>query len=253
MTTTRRTENFPVASWLLPRRLRPPIHAFYAFVRTADDIADNPDISCDNKLLYINEMLVKVNQIDKGKAQAQNLLSAFRQDVTKTRYADWNELMAYCRLSAAPVGRFLIELTGGDEAAWPPSDALCAALQIINHVQDCGEDFRTLDRVYLPADMLAREGATVDALAASQASSALRRVLDSVLDGVDGLLDEASSVGSVISDRRLAREASGIYALARRLVDRLRVEDPLAGPVRLSRPLALWTFICGALMCPRAA
>ena len=85
-----------------------------------------------------------------GAEHAAALLVAFRLDASKTRYADWDELMGYCRYSAAPVGRFLLDLFGEDRALWPRSDALCAALQVLNHVQDCGRDSRALDRLYLP-------------------------------------------------------------------------------------------------------
>ena len=84
-------------------------------------------------------------------AHCHELLAAFRQDATKTRYADWGELMGYCRLSASPVGRYLLDLHGKSRDTWPASDALCDALQVINHLQDCADDHRQLDRVYIPA------------------------------------------------------------------------------------------------------
>ena len=85
---------------------------------------------------------------------------AFRRDVTKLRYADWGELMDYCRYSAMPVGRYVLDVHGETRATWPLTDALCAALQIINHLQDCAKDYRALDRVYLPLDTMAAQGAT---------------------------------------------------------------------------------------------
>ena len=88
-------------------------------------------------------------------SHALDLLDAFRRDVTKPRYANWDELMDYCRYSAAPVGRFVLDVHGESRATWPASDALCAALQVINHLQDCGKDRRELDRVYVPQDALA--------------------------------------------------------------------------------------------------
>ncbi len=95
---------------------------------------------------------------------AQDLLHAFRQDVTKLRYANWDELIDYCSRSAMPVGRFVLDVHGESRDTWPASDALCAALQIINHLQDCAADYRTLDRVYIPLDALAARGIGVEAL-----------------------------------------------------------------------------------------
>ena len=82
-----------------------------------------------------------------------DLLEAFRRDVTKLRYADWDELMDYCRYSATPVGRFVLDVHGESAPTWPANDALCAALQVINHLQDCAKDYREIDRVYLPLDV----------------------------------------------------------------------------------------------------
>ena len=86
---------------------------------------------------------------------AQDLLAAFKLDVTKLRYRDWDDLIGYCSLSAMPVGRFVLDVHGESRSTWPANDALCAALQIINHLQDCKDDYRDLDRVYIPLDLLA--------------------------------------------------------------------------------------------------
>ena len=95
---------------------------------------------------------------------ALDLVAAFRLDVTKLRYANWAELIDYCRLSAMPVGRFVLDVHGESQSTWRGSDPLCAALQIINHLQDCAADYRNLDRVYLPQDTLDAHGATVEML-----------------------------------------------------------------------------------------
>ena len=89
---------------------------------------------------------------------ALDLLEAFRRDVTKLRYRDWDDLMDYCRYSAMPVGRFVLDVHGESRGIWPANDALCAALQVINHLQDCAKDYRELDRVYIPEDALAESG-----------------------------------------------------------------------------------------------
>jgi hydroxysqualene synthase len=143
--------------------------------------------------------------------------------------------MLYCRFSAAPVGHFLLDLHGEDRRSRPAADALCAALQVLNHLQDCAEDYRRLDRVYLPLAWFEAEGAAVADLAEPAASPALRRVLDRVLDRVDELLVHARPLGGAIADRRLRLQAEVTVAVALRLARRLRHRDPLRTRVRLSR------------------
>ncbi len=152
-------ENFPVASVLIHPRHRPVILAFYRFARAADDIADNETASAEDKLRLLDQMHRGLSGLDNGAYEAvtlrnmltehnlttqhaSDLLEAFRRDVVKLRYANWDELMDYCRYSAVPVGRFVLDVHGEDRATWPASDALCAALQVINHLQDCGKDYR---------------------------------------------------------------------------------------------------------------
>ena len=138
---------------------------------------------------------------------ALDLLEAFRRDVTKRRYADWDDLMDYCRYSAMPVGRFMLDVHGEAKSTWPASDALCAALQVINHLQDCGKDYRELGiRVYIPQDALARANLTVDALGAAHASPALRGVISSLAQRTATLLSEAKPFSDQIRDFRLALE-----------------------------------------------
>ena len=203
-------ENFPVASRLVRAELRPTILAFYRFARAADDVADHETAAPEQKL----------SQLDR--------LEAFRRDVTKRRYADWSELMDYCRYSAAPVGRFVLDLHGEADALWPLNDALCAALQVINHLQDCAKDYRTLDRVYVPMDCLAAEGLDVDCLSAPRASQRLRNVITGLARRTADLLDQSRPFAERIADRRLALEVGVIQALAESLVRRLERRDPLS-------------------------
>ena len=245
-------ENFPVASRLIPRRLRPHVMCFYAFARAADDIADSPDLPPGEKLrrldlfeaglaadatgppaaVRLRDSLAKTGVPDR---HARDLLVAFRQDATKLRYADWGELMDYCAVSAHPVGRYLLDLHGERRATWAPGDALCAALQVLNHLQDCGDDRRRLDRVYLPGDWMAEEGIEATALNAPACVPGLRRVIDRCLDGCDRLLDTSEPLAGMVRSRRLAAEVAVIQRLARRLSARLGREDPLAGRVRHGR------------------
>ena len=171
-----RDENFPVASVLIDAHHRGIILAFYEFVRVADDIADHVVLSEREKLEQLD--LLEANLLGKGDnnreavrlrgalaerglppRHAQDLLTAFRMDVTKLRYTDWDDLIHYCSYSAMPVGRFVLDVHGESRATWAANDALCAALQINNHLQDCGKDFRDLNRVYIPLDAFAAAGA----------------------------------------------------------------------------------------------
>jgi squalene synthase HpnC len=240
-----RDENFPVASWLVRRELRAPILAFYRFVRAADDVADHPDADPQQKLDHLTRMEAALHGESDGSVeglalrtvlQARNLtdqhaldlLEAFRRDVTKQRYADWPELMDYCRYSAAPVGRFVLDVHGEGQQLWPANDALCTALQVINHLQDCGKDYRTLDRVYVPLDALTMHGASVEGLAADRASPALFQTIGGLARRTAGLLEQSRSFPHAIRDRRLALEVGVIQALAENLASRLSRRDPLS-------------------------
>jgi squalene synthase HpnC len=247
-----RDENFPVASRLVHPRHRAPILAFYEFVRVADDIADHPMLSDADKLAHLHRLeesllgnttteppgvALRAALQERGLAprHALDLLAAFRLDVTKRRYRNWDELIGYCRYSANPVGRFVLDVHGENRAIWPANDALCTALQIINHLQDCGADYRNLDRVYVPLDALATAGIGVDALAAPRASPALRACLADLARRTGALLEESRGFSAAIGDLRLALEVSVIHSLAERLVGVLRARDPLSERVHLGK------------------
>jgi hydroxysqualene synthase len=247
-----RDENFPVASWLIKRRHRPVILAFYEFVRVADDIADHPTLASTEKLARLDRLeaslLGNSNDEPEGLAlrevlqsrglstrHAQDLLNAFRQDATKLRYKDWDDLIDYCSRSAMPVGRFVLDVHGEARDTWPASDALCAALQIINHLQDCGADYRTLDRVYVPLDALAAQGIGVEALGYDKASPALRVCLDALVTRTSALLRQSHGLEANVVDTRLGCEISVIQSLATRLLDLLCKRDPLRERVHLTK------------------
>jgi squalene synthase HpnC len=245
-----RDENFPVASFLIHPRHRKPILAFYNFVRTADDIADHAALAVPEKLALLDRLdgglaganddaavAVRLRQALNARGlspkHAQDLLTAFRLDVTKLRYRDWDDLMSYCAFSAMPVGRFVCDVHGESRAVWPANDALCAALQVINHLQDCGEDFRNLNRVYIPEDALGASGANVEALGEARASPALRDCLHQLAARTEALLRESDGFAAAIADVRLSLEVSVINALAHRLTGILRRRDPLSEKVHL--------------------
>lgn len=247
-----RDENFPVASRLIHPRHRAPILAFYEFVRTADDIADHSALVPQEKLALMDRLeatlLGQSNDDPVGVAlrsqlaarqlsprHAQDLLTAFRMDVTKLRYRDWDDLIGYCTYSAMPVGRFVLDVHGESRATWPANDALCAALQIINHLQDCGKDYRQLNRVYIPLDTFAETGASVDELGAGQASASLLRCIHKLASRTGALLRDSKAFSASIGDTRLALEVAVIQTFAERLVRLLTQRDPLSERVHLGK------------------
>jgi squalene synthase HpnC len=261
---THRDENFPVASLLIARDKRAPIRAFYAFVRTADDVADHESLSPEVKLALLDELAASLagrtasepagmalrEQLlarDLPLRHAYDLLAAFRQDVTQTRYPAWPDLLAYCALSAMPVGRFVLDVHGEDRGLWAASDALCAALQVINHLQDCGADYRRLGRVYLPEEDFRAEGVAPESLRESSASPELRRVIARNLARVEQLLDTAQPLAVNVANDALSGEIGAIAALARRHVKNLYRRDPLCEDLRLGAIAFFWQGLCGAV------
>jgi len=258
-------ENFPVGSWLIRRDLRPHVHAFYRFAREADDIADNSALDAAEKLRRLDRMgavLDGATGDDAPSAKAMraslketgttsqhchDVLRTFKLDATKLRYRDWDDLMEYCRYSASPVGRQLLDLHGESPDTWPPSDALCSALQVLNHLQDCAADYKNLDRVYLPEPWLAEVHANVEDLRALSSNAGLRRVFDRLLDGTDKLIAQARALPPLVESPGLKRECAVIVDLAARLSRRLRRDDPLAMRVKLSRGDFLLALLTGLL------
>jgi squalene synthase HpnC len=249
----RTDENFPVGSLLIRHDLRVHVHAYYAFARNADDIADSADLAPDDKIARLDRMeAVLLGHAETGAPSAlglrhslaecgvthrhaTDLLIAFRQDAVKHRYATWAELLDYCRYSAMPVGRHVLALHGESEATWPASDALCAALQVLNHLQDGQKDLATLDRCYLPQDLLDQHGAQVADLRGPAATPGMRAVIDALLTECDRLNAQGDQLPRQVRDRRLRLETAVIAGLARRLTTRLRAADPVAGRVKLTR------------------
>src|SRR5208337_3469952 len=261
---THRDENFPVASHLVSKRHRAPILAFYRFARAADDVADDPALSESEKIRKLDQfeetLLGKTDDIkdalplraaiaERGLSpkHAQDLLTAFRVDAGTHRYADWDELIHYCSYSAMPVGRFVLDVHGESRALWPANDALCAALQIINHLQDCGADYRRLDRVYIPLDALAVRGVPIEALGAPKASPQLLLCIHELAAKTQELLGSAE-LSRGIKDLRLSLEVGAIERLARRLVHILLERDPLSEPVHLSKPAFASTLITAVIL-----
>jgi len=245
-------ENFPVASWVVAPPHRRPIMSFYEFVRIADDISDHAQMKPADKLAHLDSLegsllghntdnaagvtlRAALAERNLSPQHAQDLLRAFRQDVTKLRYKDWDDLIDYCRYSAMPVGRYVLDVHGESRDTWAASDKVTAVLQIINHLQDCVKDYRNLDRVYVPLDALNAAGSNVEALDAPRATPQLLSCLHGLAERTGVTLEEGSHLPGQIKDLRLSLEIAAIVTLARRFVRLLRTRDPLSENVRLGK------------------
>jgi len=257
-------ENFPVASFMLKREHRAPVMAFYHFARAADDVADNESASADDRLALLGAMRSTLAGTADSNDEAValravladyklspqhglDLLTAFERDCTIDRCETWESLIDYCRVSAMPVGRYVLDVHHESRETWVPSDALCAALQVINHLQDCGKDYRAINRVYIPLDMLAAAGASVEDLGAERASPALRSVIVAMAERTLDLLKQSSGFSAQIRDKRLAIEVAIIHRLAESLTRRLITQDPLSERVHHGKiemaGLAAWAAL----------
>lgn len=257
-------ENFPVASVMLKREHRAPVMAFYHFARAADDVADNESAPAEERLAVLGAMRSTLAGTSDVNAEARalrevlaayklspqhglDLLTAFEQDCTVNRMASWDMLIDYCRVSAMPVGRYVLDVHHEDRSTWVASDALCAALQVINHLQDCRKDYRAIDRVYIPLDMLTAAGASVEELGADRASPALRSVIVEMAQRTLVLLKQSAVFSGQIKDKRLAVEVAIIQRLAESLTRRLITHDPLSERVHHGKAemagLAAWAAI----------
>jgi squalene synthase HpnC len=256
---TRRDENFPVGSFLIPRRLRADVHAYYRYARFADDIADSADLSPDKKRAQLDAMEAAVHgqRVEDGQLDqthniaaqdigdclrareidlsvATDLLIAFRMDADNQTYRTWGELIDYCRFSACPVGRFLLALHG-EEQSQAESDALCSALQILNHVQDAKEDYSRLQRLYMPLDWLEHDGASPTELIENSSSAALNNTFKRMIVRTNLLIMRAEQLPKLIHHRSLAAEATLCLILAKRLSHRLHQSDPVSDKVGLTK------------------
>lgn len=215
-------ENFPVASLLLPKRLRHPIEAIYRFARGADDIADEGDASAEERLQGLNDYRAELDRIEGKKtphtpafaelaiviadwrlplALFRDLLDAFAQDVVKKRYVDYPELLDYCRRSANPVGRLLLHLADrASEENLRRSDAICTALQLINFWQDIAIDWQK-DRVYLPQSELIRFGVSETQIAEQGCDTNWQALLDGQIDYAENLMREGAALVHALPGR----------------------------------------------------
>jgi len=262
ITKNHKQENFPVGSWLLSKKIRPKILIFYKFARAADDIADSPNLSSKEKIKRLNlfRKAIENNKIKNSKAKdlrkiciknkikinhALNLLKAFKQDATKKRYKNWSELINYCKYSAVPVGRFVIDLHKEKQKAYKYSDPLCVALQILNHLQDCKEDYENLDRVYLPMQFLKKYNVKLSQLRKNITEKNLRLVFNEILKNTEKLIIEADKNKKNMKHKYLSLETSFILEIAKKLLQLLKNKDPLKEKVMLKKLDYIYCFAKG--------
>ena len=216
-------ENFPVASSLLPKRLRQPVAVIYAFARTADDIADEGEATDTERLAALDLYSARLTQLEEGSTAndpvfialadviarhhlplslLHDLLSAFRQDVTQKRYADFAEVLDYCRRSANPVGRLLLHLNGdASEENLRASDRICSALQLINFLQDLQQDYRENDRIYLPLDEMRRFGVDESWLEEGRNDEQMHALIALQLQRIEAMLTGGAALGANLKGR----------------------------------------------------
>lgn len=262
----RTQEDFPVATRLMASAHRPAVADFYRFARAADDVADAPELPRDARRAALALHAAGLEGDPGGSAEGhalrarlvsldlegsldhgRDLLEAFRRDVEGADCADWEALMGYCALSAAPVGRFLLDLHGERREVRDHADPLCMALQVLNHIRDLAPDWRDLGRCYLPADWRAAAGADPSSLLSGRLDRSWAEVVSRALDGCDALLGCSASLPAAIADRRLAAEAAATQSVALRIAARLRSGDPVARRIGPSTLDAVRAGLRGAL------
>ena len=249
-------ENFPVASKLLPEKLRDPISAIYSFARIADDIADEGDFEPQQRLDALKHHGQQLERALTGETDIEpvftaaadtivrfkldkqlfhDLLTAFSMDITTTRYADFSELVNYCRYSANPIGRLLIQLVGKDNVINKQySDAICTALQLINFQQDIEQDLVENDRIYLPLDEMHASGITEQELLDKHNSPALLDFMRMQYRRADKMLLSGYPLTNILGGR-LGLEVRVTVLAAHRVSRKLIRQRNIYGRLRLTK------------------
>ena len=254
--------------------MRDIIRIFYSFARISDDIADNNKLTSLKKLKILNffdesirnskkseiDFLDKIihlsEKFPKSKNYSRELLKAFTLDATKKRYKNWNDLVSYCKFSANPVGRFFIYLTykinnqslDNEKKIFESSDNLCTALQIINHIQDCKDDYLNHDRVYIPSNYFQKYSLKISVLAEKKAPIDFIFLKNELITETEKLLSHIEIGLNLIKDWRLRKETFIILSIAKRLCFLLKKDDPLLKKIKLSRIDLIICFIKGIVL-----
>ena len=261
-------ENFPVASFLMTKKIRSIVRVFYFFARMADDIADHQKLSSNQKkkiLLFfdnaiskskktnnkvLDKMIARFKELPSGKKYSRNLLKAFMMDASNKKYKNWNDLLYYCKFSANPVGRFVIDAVNerkNIEKIYEASDNLCTALQIINHIQDCKKDFKELNRVYIPESFFKKYSLDKKILRKSKSEENFERLKIEIIDNVLTSLRKTKLGLRKIQSWRLRKETLIILNIAKRLCNLLKINDPLEKQIKLSRIDFIFCFFKGIM------
>ena len=261
-------ENFPVASFLMTKKIRSIVRVFYFFARMADDIADHQKLSSNQKkniLLFfdnaiskskktnnkvLDKMIARFKELPSGKKYSRNLLKAFMMDASNKKYKNWNDLLYYCKFSANPVGRFVIDAVNerkNIEKIYEASDSLCTALQIINHIQDCKKDFKELNRVYIPESFFKKYSLDKKILRKSKSIENFERLKIEIVDNVLVSLRKTKLGLREIQSWRLRKETLIILNIAKRLCNLLKINDPLEKQIKLSRIDFIFCFFKGIM------
>lgn len=247
-------ENFPVASFLFDKDTQKVVTAYYDFARYCDDVADNPALTSQQKLDRLEaaeQALFNEKEAKKNKqaallrkvflkenlsfSLADDLLKAFRQDAEGFFYQTWGQLIDYCRNSAAPVGRFMLAIHNENPSTYLPADALCAALQIVNHIQDVKYDFQLLKRIYIPEDLWQQFRLSKDVLAQNKSPVAFQEMVGEMLKRVKGLLKDAEILPCIVKSLRLRLVLCVIFSLTNIMIYKLLNGDVLASQIKLNK------------------
>ena len=262
---TVKDEQFPVKQ-LVPASLRPLVDAYYQAAREADDIADNPCLQQDEKLrrlAAVREAFLQPSAADDrpeirrlGKLfVAENLdaslfldlLTAFERDAAGRPVRIWEELMDYCRYSAAPVGRFILAVHDEAPSAILPAEQLCIVLQLINHLGDIKQDLSRLGRCYIPQDMMQKYGVRPSDFGLNYTSSAVRELLDEMLSRTGAMLKEAALLPALIRNFRLRFNICVILSLTNSMLQKYKRADFLQNPPRPNMTDRLKAFCLGMI------
>lgn len=257
-------ENFPVGMMIFDKKRRQLIADYYRFARYGDDIADNPTIKAQNKIKQLDEMedIFLGRKKYKGKklnfitslrekfcqdnlafSLATDLLVAFRRDSLGFDYQTWAQLTDYCKYSAAPVGRFMLAIHNEHPSTYLPSASLCAALQIVNHIQDIKYDALVQKRIYLPSDIMKKFKVSPEDLTKETETPELKKAIEYIMEKIRGMIKEGALLPMIIRNKWLKTEVCIILSLTNIMIKKILKEDVLAKEIKLSK----WDWIKGVI------